>query len=169
MELWDLYDAKRNPLNKTHVRGTPMPEETYHIVADTWTITKEGQVLITQRHPSKPYGLKWECTGGSVLAGESSVIGALRELSEEVGIKAKAEELILLHSIKLVERFVDTYITRQDITLDMLTLQAEEVVGARLVSFGELDKMWQQGTLVPRVRYGIYRERIREFIEKTRD
>lgn len=30
--------------------------------------------------------LMWECVGGSVLRGESSVDGAVREVKEEVGI-----------------------------------------------------------------------------------
>lgn len=164
MELWDLYDENRKPLKKTHVRGMPMPEGAYHMVSDVWTVTKDGKVLITQRHPDKPYGLLWECNGGSVVAGETGIEGALRELLEEVGIRADAEQLVFLESVKAKERFVDTYITRQDIELDDLTLQPEEVVDARLVSFEELNKMWEQGLIVPRERFRLYRDKIEKFI-----
>lgn len=168
MELWDLYDENRNPLNRTHVRGVPMPEGTYHMVSDIWTVTNEGKVLITQRHPDKRYGLLWECNGGSVQAGETGLEGALRELAEEVGIKTTGDHLVFLHTIRLVERFVDTYITRQDIRLEDLVLQKEEVVDARLVSFEELSAMWEQGLVVPRERFRIYREKIKAFIYDER-
>ena len=40
---------------------------------------------------SYPEGIRinsiWECTGGSVLAGENSLIGAVRKVKEELGIK----------------------------------------------------------------------------------
>lgn len=169
MELWDLYDENRNLLNKIHVRGTEMPEGAYHLVSDVWTVTTKGQVLISQRHPGKPYGLLWECNGGAVQIGETGIEGALRELSEEVGIRTTAERLIPIHSIKLVERFVDTYITMQDIRLEDLVLQTEEVVDARLVSFEELNAMWEQGLVVPKIRFRLYRDKIREFIEDKRE
>lgn len=168
MELWDLYDEERNPLHKTHVRGMPMPEGTYHIVSDVWTITPEGNVLLSQRHPDKPYGMLWECNGGSVQVGETGIEGALRELSEEVGIQAAPKDLIPIHTIRLVERFVDTYITRQEICLEELRLQAEEVVDARLVSFEELNRMWEQGLVVPKMRFQLYRDVIKEFIDRNR-
>ena len=110
MELWDVYDENRKLTGKTHERGVPLGPGEYHIIADVWTVNQRSEILLTRRHPDKPYGLLWECTGGSVLTGENSVEGALRELSEEVGIHASKDELHLIHSICLKERFVDTYI-----------------------------------------------------------
>lgn len=165
-ELWDLYDENRNSLNKKHVRGVPVPKGEYHIVTGVWTISKEGNVLITQRHPDKPFGLLWECTGGSVISGEDSITGALRELSEEVGISVNADELTLINSIRMKDRFVDTYITVQNVYLEDLTLQAEEVVDARFVPFGELYEMWKNGLVVPRERFGIYQKQIKEYITR---
>lgn len=53
MEVWDLYDEDREPLGITHERGIPMKEGTYHVVVDIWTVTPEGKILLTQRHPEK--------------------------------------------------------------------------------------------------------------------
>ena len=44
MELWDLYDENRIPLGRTHPRGTPLPEGTYHlavivVILNTATVT----------------------------------------------------------------------------------------------------------------------------------
>ena len=42
---------------------------------------------MTQRSANKErFPLKWECVGGGVLKGESSIQGAVREVKEEVGI-----------------------------------------------------------------------------------
>lgn len=166
VELWDLYDADRKPLIKQHVRGIPLPEGTYHLVSDVWTINRDGKVLITQRHPDKPNGLLWECTGGSAITGEDSLTAALRELSEEVGVYANEEELTLIHSIRYKDRFVDTYITTQDVQLQDLKLQVEEVVGARLVTYEKLVELWEKGIVVPRERLDLYHKVIKKHIDK---
>ncbi|MDK2964879.1 MULTISPECIES: NUDIX domain-containing protein [Lacrimispora] len=164
MELWDIYDENRAATGRTHVRGVPLGKGEYHLVADIWTVNQKNLILLTRRHPDKPYGLMWECSGGSVLAGETSAEGALRELLEETGIHADKEDLKLIHSIRQKERFVDTYITRQDITIEDVKLQKEEVVDARLVTFNELLDLWKQEVVVPKSRFLLYKDSIREFI-----
>ena len=168
IELWDLYDENRVLLNKKHVRGVPILKGTYHIVVDVWTINMDKKVLITQRHQCKPFGLLWECTGGSIITGEDSKLGAQRELSEEVGIIANTDEFIPIHSIRIHDRFVDTYITIQDVCLDDLKLQAEEVVDAKFVSYTELNEMWENGLVVPKERFNIYRKEIESYTMEHR-
>ena len=46
------------------------------------------EVLICQRSPDKPMGLKWEFPGGKVELGESPQQALARELDEELGIQA---------------------------------------------------------------------------------
>ena len=85
-ELWDLYDIKRNPLGLTHVRGTRMRRGTYHIAVGIWTVNDRNEILITLRSPEKhDWPDLWENTAGSLLAGETSRQGAVRELFEEPG------------------------------------------------------------------------------------
>ena len=48
----------------------------------------EREVFICQRRPDQPMGLKWEFPGGKIEAGESSEDALVRELDEELGIKA---------------------------------------------------------------------------------
>ncbi|MGL4973601.1 MAG: NUDIX hydrolase [Culicoidibacterales bacterium] len=165
MEHWDLYDENRQRLAQIHTRGSEMPLNTFHLVTDVWTVNYDDQILITQRHPSKKHGLCWECTGGAAIVGEDSISSALRELAEETGIQLHAHDLTLLHSVQAVERFVDTYITRQNITLTDVTIQTEEVVAARFVTFDQLVKLWECGELVPRERFGMYKQQIFEFIQ----
>lgn len=151
MELWDIYDVNRNKIGKLHERGRRLRIGEYHLVADIWTITSQGKILITQRHPNKYLGLMWECTGGAVVAGESSLEGAVRELAEEVGIQVEADHLKLISTYQSRECFLDTYLNRQDIELKDIKLQEEEVIAAKLVSYEELEAMHKAGMIVPSV------------------
>ena len=45
-----------------------------------------GDVLLAQRPPGKPYAGYWEFPGGKIEAGESAAAGLARELHEELGI-----------------------------------------------------------------------------------
>lgn len=52
-------------------------------------IRKKGEVLLTQRWPSKHLGLIWEFPGGKVEEGESDQEALIRELKEELGVDVK--------------------------------------------------------------------------------
>ena len=87
MEIWDLYTESRQLSGKTHIRGEELPDDLYHLVVHAWIVNSKGEYLISQRSASRTaFPLMWECVGGSVLAGESSLEGVLREIQEEVGL-----------------------------------------------------------------------------------
>ena len=44
-ELWDLYDADRNPTGETMNRGAEIPEGRYHIVVSVWIKTARASTL----------------------------------------------------------------------------------------------------------------------------
>ena len=50
----------------------------YHIVVTAIILNMENEILISKRADFKRYGEMWECNGGSVLAGETSLEGMLR-------------------------------------------------------------------------------------------
>jgi len=148
MELWDLYDENRKLINKLHNRENPMVHSENHIVVDIWTVNSNYEVLLTLRHPDKKdYPDCWENTGGSILAGENSKQGAVRELFEETGIIACENELHLLGTQKEPTAFVDSYIVRKDIKISELTMQDGETVGAKWVSLRTLDEMISDGSI----------------------
>ena len=87
MEKWDLYTRNRELTGREQIRGEAIPEGFYHLVVHVWLKNKQGQYLISKRSADRPtYPLFWECTGGSVLLGETSLHGAAREVKEEVGV-----------------------------------------------------------------------------------
>ena len=88
MELWDAYtrDFEKQP-GVTLVRGEAIPEGLYHLVSDVLVQHADGDFLLMQRDPRKPFGGLWEATaGGSALRGENPLACAHRELLEETGV-----------------------------------------------------------------------------------
>lgn len=155
-EYWDLYDIERNPLGRLHKRGDEIPEGEYHLVVEIWTRDDAGRFLISRRHPDKPWGLFWECTGGSVVAGEDSLTGAQRELEEELGIRVEKEALKYIFTDAGVRHrscIYDTYEVRWNGSITDLTLQEGEVVDAKWVDYDELCALYDAGVFVPQLGY----------------
>ena len=152
-EKWDLYDRYKDVTGEIWERGTheSIPRGRYHLIVSIWTITPEGKILITRRHDNKSFGGMWENTGGAVLAGESSLKAAYRELGEEIGLHPGKRELIYLGDLWHPGCIVDTYMYVTDVDVDSLTLQAEEVVDAKLATAGELERINAEGRMVPSV------------------
>lgn len=65
-----------------------------------------------------------------------------------------------MHSIRLDDRFVDTYIVNKDVDIDSLVLQEEEVTEARFVTLNELDELCLNNKIVIKERYKMYRDKI---------
>ena len=99
MEKWDLYTKYRERTGLEHTRGEEIPSGYYHLAVHVWIKNSRGEYVIARRAADRPtYPLKWECPGGSVLFGESSVEGAIREVKEEVGIDLSADKGTLVFS-----------------------------------------------------------------------
>lgn len=151
MELWDAYDESRKPLGYTVQRDKFYSYNSeYHIVVHIWIKNSKGDFLIQKRSANKKSGLKWAWTGGSVLANESSIDGAIREVREELGIKVNKDKMKLFTSFKreLYRDFVDVYIYKCDIDISKLTLQKDEVCDASWASKNKICKMILSGEFV---------------------
>ena len=100
MELWDLYNERRELTGRDHIRGEEIPQGYYHLVVHIWIRNSKGEYLISQRSADRPaFPLMWECVGGSVIKGEDSLAGALRETQEEVGLTLSPEDGKLVYSV----------------------------------------------------------------------
>ena len=155
-EYWDLYDSERKPLGKRLRRGDEIPAGEYHLVVEIWTRDDAGRFLISRRHPDKPWGLYWECTGGSVVAGEDSLTGAQRELEEELGIRAGKDALKYVFTsvnVRNTNSIYDVYEVLWNGDISDLTFQEGEVVDARWVDFDELCAMYDRGEVIPQIGY----------------
>lgn len=162
VELWDLYNDKRELLGRTYERGTEFGEGEYYICTEAWIVNPEGKLLITQRHPSKKLGGWWEVTGGGVHSGETTINAAARELQEEIGLFALENELIFLDTYQAKNYFMDVYVIYKDVDIVSLILQEDEVINAKLITVSEFEKMAQDGLIVKTTakRYELYKSKL---------
>lgn len=154
-EYLDLFDRDRRPLNRVHLRGIPIPENCFYQAVQIWIGNDEGRFLISKRHPDRPLPLLWETAGGCVSAGESSLRGAVRELSEELGIVLPEEKFHLLRTVftEEIHQFKDVYFVRWNGTTEALRLQEAEVVDARWADFAEILQLKREERFVPGTGY----------------
>ena len=150
-ELWDVYDEHRIKKPYTHTRGEPLQDGDFHLVVEIWTFTPDGRLLLTLRHPDKPFGGTWECTGGSALMGENSLAAVHRELREETGLHLGDAIPTLLTTVTDHEKHTiyDLYAVRLNFTLDDVTLQDGETVDKRLVDFAFVEDTANDALLCP--------------------
>ena len=174
-ELWDAYDCHGNRLGFDLVRGESLPEGACHLVVEVYTLTEAGEILITQRHPSKPFGLQWEVTGGAVQKGETPLEGAVRELREETGIQAEPESLRPLYvyspmaeGLKMPAVF-HCYLLAAGRERPEITLQEGETVSFRFLPYEEFRRFVRTDAFVDTLRDRFLRfdEQISEQIRRV--
>jgi len=159
-EIRDLVDENGKEIGVKWARADhdKLPDGVYHPCVEIW-VRVGDRLLITQRHPNKSEGLKYDVPGGAVVSGEGLLLGARRELLEEVGIEASDNELIPIGTIASGKVYAASYILTLD-TLPVLLLQPSEVVGYKLVTKGELEAMSDELTRGTYRRYLVYQDRI---------
>lgn len=148
MELWDLLDNDRQPTGETLQRGEPLPPGRFHTIIGVWTIHDQlRRILLTKRHPQKLIcPNQWENTGGSILAGEDSCVGAAREVREETGMNCHCGDLTHIRTIRIPTAFVDCYIYHTNIDPNAIVLQEGETVDWCWVTLDELEATIAEGT-----------------------
>lgn len=155
MELWDLYTEDRIPTGKSHVRGEELPENLFHLVVHVWIKNSEGKYLISQRAADRPTcPLMWETVGGSVLKGENSLQGALREVKEEVGIDLSPDSGRLIFSKvrkasgrRIFNDILDVWRFDYDGEAHLDSAETKEVAQTKWLSKEEIRKLYDEKQL----------------------
>ena len=147
MEWNDIYDADRQLTGRVHRRGTPWRKGEFGLVVCVWVYDGKGKILLTRRAPQKTFAGTWENSGGAAKAGEDSLTAICRELFEETGIRARAEEFELLNTTRDKNTFYDHYCLRRGVPLDSIVLLPGETDCAKWVTFEEVHTMIRQGEI----------------------
>lgn len=161
MELWDLYDQQRHLVGTDHVRGQELPDGCFHLVVHVWIKNQKGQYLLSQRAATRPtFPLLWECVGGSVLKGETSLQGALREVKEEVGLELEDStgEVVFTKTRGTVggqkcNDIMDVWLFPYDGLVTLANATTQEVAQTKWAFPEEIAALYQQGLLVPTLDY----------------
>jgi len=161
MELWDLYNENRVLVGTDHPRGGEIPLGCYHLIVNVWIQNAQGKFLISQRAADRPtHPLEWECVGGSVLKGEESLGGALREAAEEVGVQLDPRQGRLVYSITGREingvkhrDILDVWLFRYDGPVILENATEAEVAQTRWLSVDEIRDLYESGQMVRSLGY----------------
>ena len=158
-ELWDIYDSNRKKTGRTAERNAYIFKEgEYHIIVTGIIMNSKNELLITKRAENKMFGLMWEFTGGSALAGESSLEGVIRELKEELGIVFSKKEAIFFKEVrrdKVPPDFKDMWLFRRDFDIKEITFPDKEAIDAKWVNIDEFLRMYNNKEIIPPIDFGL--------------
>jgi isopentenyl-diphosphate Delta-isomerase len=123
----------------------------WHSAAHIWIYNSKGELLLQKRSMQKEnYPGLWDISvAGHVSAGEKPKEAAIRELSEELGIKVDPKKLKKIFVTKASIDHKDTYhdrefdyvyILKSEIPPNKLKLQKEEVSAIELISLQKFEK-----------------------------
>lgn len=161
MELWDLYDEHGEFIGSDHIRGEEIPQGCYHLVVHIWIRNSKGEYLISQRSADRPsFPLMWECVGGSVLKGEDSLTGAIREVREEVGVLLPAKHGRLVKSVVREEvngvsfrDILDVWLFEYDGPVALEQATTHEVAQTAWMTKAQIQQLLDNGELVQTLSY----------------
>ncbi|MDD6157733.1 MAG: NUDIX domain-containing protein [Lachnospiraceae bacterium] len=163
MEKWDLYTRYRQKTGEEYIRQDTcrIPEGRYHLVVHVWIRNSKGEYLISQRAANRPtYPLMWECVGGSVIAGETSLEGALRETFEEVGVQLDPKRGKILFSKirndfdgKKFRDIMDVWLFEYDGNVDLKNATTDEVADVRWMKTEKIKAYYDMGKLAETLDY----------------
>lgn len=124
----------------------------WHQTAHVWIYNSRGEVLLQKRSMTKDsYPGLWDISAaGHVDAGESPLQAAIREVSEEVGIGIKEEDLQKIGVRKSAKEisskeyinneFQNMYLYRFDGELENLKISREEIDEIKFISLDKLEE-----------------------------
>lgn len=161
-ELWDLYTRDKKVSGKFHTRGVwPIPDGYYHMVMHAWIRNSKGEYLISQRAATRPsHPLEWECVGGSVIKGETSLESAIREIKEEVGLDLLPSDGELVFT-KIRDRIgnlecrdiMEVYLFHYDGDVDLEKSTTDEVTQVRWMTVDEIKELFNRKEMVYTLDY----------------
>ena len=102
----------------------------------------------------------WECVDGSVIKGEDSLQGALREVKEEVGVDLLPEKgQVILSDIKKIElgkvvnKIVDVWLFEYDGEVDLSNATTDEVAQVAWMSRSQIKELFDANMFVHTLEY----------------
>jgi len=143
----DIVDENNEVIGKKE-KDLVHTEGDWHRIAHVWVFNSKGEVLCHKRAKvKKMFPDLWDVIiGGHLDSGESYEESAVRELKEEVGIEATADDLIELGMWKGVanltepnnREFIKIFAFRFDGGIESLIPEEKEISELEFISFDKL-------------------------------
>lgn len=153
MEYIDIFDEENNPTGIVKEKYQAHEDGDFHRTAHVWIINDKKELLLQKRSASKKtYPNCWDISGaGHIMAGESVIDGTIRELKEELGVKAKAEDLQYIATIKSTKdpknrNFGYVYLLICNNKIEDYIFEDKEVSEVKYIYYKDLEKMVEQKT-----------------------
>lgn len=145
MEYIDILDENGNWTGKKDTREIIHSNGLWHKTIHVWITNSNHELLLQKRAPfKKVHPNQWTTSvSGHLEAGDSSTMGALREVQEEIGLSLTEEQLIYLFTVKeqtvpvpnyINNEIVDVYLVKLNLDPSTLILQEKEVSEAKFIS-----------------------------------
>ncbi len=149
MELFDLYDENRLPLNRTAARGTKLNEGEFRLTVHVCIFTPDGKMLCQRRQPFKRgFPDMWDVSvGGCVVAGETTQMAAARETAEELGLSVNPQRPVL--TVHFENGFDDWFCVQREVDPASCVLQQSEVAEVATLTCEEILQRIDAGKFVP--------------------
>ncbi len=150
MEFIDVLDENGHKTGIVRNRGLIYKNGNWHRTVHIWLINSKGELLIQKRAKNKQtFPNLWAISiAGHVMAGESSLMAAIREIKEEINLDVQDSDLTLLFTIKRVQPYEniylhvhdDVYLFKYDLDIEKTKIQREELSDIKFIPYKELEQ-----------------------------
>lgn len=149
MEKFELVDKNGNRTGNIvtleeleRENRVKFPENCYLPVAGVVVINENNEVLLEKRSSKKVSGAgKWAICAGKVDFGETTLDAAIREASEEIGIKFDKEKLKPLSTDLIKDGRFSIYYIKENIPIDKYKIQKSELEEVKYFKIDEIKNL----------------------------
>ncbi|MCR5468540.1 MAG: NUDIX hydrolase [Lachnospiraceae bacterium] len=147
-EIVDIYDRNKNKTGETIDREAMLKPGQYKMIVIALVENMEGKFLVSKRALDKKWAAgQWEVPGGGSMAGETSFEAITREVREETGLDVSGCEPHIADyyfnddPVEGDNYFTDIYHLKLDFSIEDVTPDEKETLGAELVAREDLEKL----------------------------
>lgn len=124
----------------------------YHKPVWIWIINSKNEILVQKRAQCKKnHPNKWDMpSAGHVVAGETSIEGAIRETFEELGVKTTESDYKYIGEYISDRSFeiAQIYLLKMDLEISKLKLQQDEVSEVKWLNYNEFKELFYSDEFV---------------------
>lgn len=174
MEYVDIVDENNNLTGRFTTRSNLSKFDYWHRIVIVWVINEKNEILFQKRAAVKKYNPNiWSITGGQIIKGETPLEGAMRELSEELGIPIDKNKMQLIdvsttigkNKEENVNRYIYEYLYRTNAKIDEFIIQEEEVSEVKYLTIDEIKEIRKEEDILQRYTKDLFRiEKIEKYL-----